>query len=163
MSSTQKKVPTLLSENLISTAQTAAIDRLFSFDETLLVGKMGCGKTLVALTAIKELLDEQFLARILVIAPLKVAKNVWRQEAEKWGHTAVLRVNAAIGNEKERRSVIDNQDNQVVVINFENVVWFFETYGRDHNFDGLLIDELSKLKKTGGQQFKALRRRLKDF
>ena len=142
--------------------QQEAIDFLYDHDNILLPVKMGFGKTVVALTAIQELLGSGAFKRFLVVAPLKPADMTWGPEPGKWGHLAGLQVGVATGNPKQRRAVIDNADNKIVVINFENLVWFFNTYP-DHDFDGLCIDELTKLKNVGGVQFRKLRPHLDDF
>ena len=66
--------------------QDAGVCRLFEHDETVLIADMGAGKTVVALTAIEELLAEGVLDKVLVFAPLKVCQTVWREERDKWEH-----------------------------------------------------------------------------
>lgn len=47
----------------------------------------GLGKTIITLTAIWELLLDYFEVRkVLVIAPLRVARNTWPGELKKWEH-----------------------------------------------------------------------------
>ena len=94
---------TLLSPTLFSEGQELAIDRLYEHDASLIVADMGFGKTIVTLTALQELLTEGVIERVLIIAPLKVCKTVWRQEALKWEHTRRLKIGAAIGSESDRR------------------------------------------------------------
>jgi superfamily II DNA or RNA helicase len=48
---------------------------------------MGMGKSVITLTAIHELMYELFeVQNVLIIAPLRVAKNTWPAEIEKWDH-----------------------------------------------------------------------------
>lgn len=48
---------------------------------------MGLGKTSITLTALNNLLFDSFdVHRILVIAPLRVARDTWIAEADKWDH-----------------------------------------------------------------------------
>lgn len=70
------------------TAVQFAKDHPFS----LLLIDLGLGKTISSLTVISDiLLDTDFDAGpVLVIAPLKVARNVWPNEIGLWGHTAWL-------------------------------------------------------------------------
>ena len=153
----------MLSPDLLTPDQQAAIDRLYGFNNTLLVGNMGAGKTIVALTALKELLDDGIVSRVLVVAPVKVCQSVWPEEVAQWSHLQGLQVaNAAGGSEKKRVAAIESGA-PIVCINFENLPWLFKTYGAKEVFDGLLVDELTKLKNTGGAQFKAIRPRLNDF
>jgi len=129
-------------------------------DSRLVIGAVGLGKCVCGQTASEELIRDGFLERVLVVAPLRVANATWGHEHEKWDHLG--EVGIATGTPEERRAVIDS-DVEIVVINIENLVWFFNMYGHNHNFDGLLIDEISKFKTAGGRTFKKLRAHLKDF
>jgi len=124
---------------------------------------MGFGKTVCTLSAIAELLADGVLKKVLILAPLKVCKTVWRQEALLWEHTAHLKIAAAIGTERARLAAI-NSDADVVLMNYENLVWFCTTFKRDdHGFDGLVCDEISKLKNSTGAGFKKFKARLPAF
>ena len=142
--------------------QDAGVCRLFEHDETVLIADMGAGKTVVALTAIEELLAEGVLDKVLVFAPLKVCQTVWREERDKWEHLQKLEVRLCAGTPAQREEIIRTAPVGIVLINFELMAWFFETYGRNHHFDGILIDELSKL-KGGGKGFKKMRGNLDSF
>ena len=64
---------------------------------------MGLGKTVITLTAINDLLNDSFeVSKILIIAPLRVAKTTWSDEIRKWEHLHFLRYSVAVGTEKER-------------------------------------------------------------
>jgi len=143
--------------------QQRGVDRLFNFDETLLVANMGAGKTVVALTAIQELMAQGLLGRVLVVAPLKVCNNVWPQEPGQWSHLNGLSVVSAAGKNVQSRIDAIQSGAQVVCINFENLAWFCRTYKGCDQFDGLVVDELTKLKNVGGTGFKALRPHLPKF
>lgn len=153
----------MLEPELLTPDQDAAIDRLYTYDNTLLYAKMGAGKTVIALSAISDLLRHGVCSRILVIAPLSVCKTVWANEHERWQHLKHLDVRVAAGGSDQKRRDVIFSECDVVVINFENVRWFFAQMGKTHGFDGLLIDELSKLKDPGSKVFKKLRRHVKDF
>lgn len=153
------------SPDILTPDQEDAIDRLYGFNSTFLIARMGAGKTVIALSAIEELLRGGFLKHVLIIAPLKVCNTVWKQEAASWGHLKHLDIGICTGSEADRANVLLEQ-HSITVINFENVVWLFEMFGaskQGHFFDGLLVDELSRLKASGGRVFKKLRRRLDDF
>jgi SNF2 family DNA or RNA helicase len=121
---------------------------------------MGGGKTVMAATAMQELLREGAIERVLIFCPKRVGLMVWPAEMQKWDHLD-LGVAVAIGSEKQRHNAILS-DAPVVVINFENMVWFFDNYP-SHNFDCLVIDELSKMKSAQSKRHKALRRHVYDF
>ena len=148
----------------LTKTQQDAVDWLYEHDATLLDGKMGGGKTICTLTAAGELLADDELERVLVVAPLKVARTVWQEEAADWEHTQHLKVAKCVGDEKERMAALAS-DAQIVVVNFDNLIWLCDLLkdGFYASFDGLVIDELTKLKTAGGKQFKALRPRLKQF
>ena len=152
----------MLEPELLTNEQNKTINRLFEHDHTLLVADMGAGKTICTLTAIAELLEAGEVSRVLIIAPLKVCQTVWAEEAANWTHTKHLTVAKCIGTDVERRAALAEKA-QITVINFENIPWLFRVAACKHVFDGLVVDELSKLKAVGGAQFKALRPRLGDF
>lgn len=152
----------LLTTSDLTPDQQAAIDRIYGFDHTFLIAKMGAGKTVCTLTAFKELQDEKVLSRLLVIAPLKVCDNVWAFEHTKWAHLKHLTVAVATGNAVKRVRAVEC-DSDILVVNIENLAWLFETYKDTHGCDGLVVDELSKFKSIGGKAFKKLRRRINDF
>lgn len=154
--------PSLFHPSDLADAQQDVIDRLFEHDHTLLVAKMGAGKTVCTLTAFAELQRENVRHRLLVIAPLKVCDNTWGYEHARWSHLQHLRVAVATGNEKQRRAAIESPCD-VLVINLENVAWLFDNYRDQHGCDALVVDELSKFKNVGGVGHKKLRRRLGDF
>jgi len=118
---------------------------------------MGLGKTSSALTAVNDLLDEFSVHRVLIVAPLRVANSVWRQEAAKWAHLKHLRVSVCTGSQKARMVALQ-ADADVFVINRENMPWLVETLGAKWSFDMVIIDESSSFKSSSSQRFKALRR-----
>ena len=118
---------------------------------------MGLGKTSSALTAVSDLLDEFSVHKVLIVAPLRVANSVWRQEAAKWAHLKHLRVSVCTGSQKARLVALQ-ADADVFVINRENMPWLVETLGAKWPFDMVIIDESSSFKSASSQRFKALRR-----
>lgn len=118
---------------------------------------MGMGKTVVTLTAVNELLfDRLEAARVLVVAPLRVARDTWAREAAKWDHLRHLRVSVVLGDARERLAALERPA-EVYVINRENVPWLCETLF-DWPFDMVVIDELSSFKSVQAKRFKALRK-----
>ena len=115
------------------------------------------GKTVITLTAVKELLDDFAVGRVLVIAPLRVAQTVWATEAAKWDHLCHLRVSRVLGSEDERRAAL-HAVADVYVVNRENVAWLVSACKGDWPFDMVVIDELSSFKNRASGRFKALRR-----
>ena len=116
----------------------------------------GLGKTVITLTAIWELALDYFdICKILVIAPLRVARDTWPAELEKWDHLSGVGMSAVLGSERERLLALDKRA-QVYVINRENVEWLVENHKWD--FDMVVIDELSSFKSHKAKRFKALKK-----
>lgn len=152
----------LLQRSLLNSEQQKAVTRLYEYDETILYAKMGAGKTIITLSAISELLEDHVLSRVLIIAPKRVCQNVWQSEARQWAHTAHLDIAVAVGSEQKRVQAIAS-DAKIVVINTESAAWFFKKFKRGHDFDGLVIDELSKFKNAGSQLVRSLRYYVNTF
>lgn len=117
---------------------------------------MGLGKTSITLTAIRNLLFDSFeVCKVLVIAPLRVAKNTWTDEIKKWEHLNTLTYSLIIGNENERLSAL-NKKADIYIINRENVDWLVNKSGYKFDFDMVVIDELSSFKNHQSKRFKSL-------
>ncbi|KDS92366.1 DEAD/DEAH box helicase [Dermabacter hominis 1368] len=117
---------------------------------------MGLGKTVITLTAIWNLLLDSFQARrVLIIAPLRVARDTWPAEAAKWDHLAGLTVAVAVGSKPQRVDALADEA-MVTVINRENIPWLVNHLGKSWPFDMVVIDELSSFKNHRAQRFKAL-------
>lgn len=117
---------------------------------------MGLGKTSITLTALNNLLFDYFdVHRILVIAPLRVARNTWSDEIEKWDHLHNLTFAIAVGSEKERLEALRKQAD-ITMINRENLQWLIEKSGQPFEYDMVVIDELSSFKNHQAKRFKAL-------
>ena len=122
---------------------------------------MGLGKTVSTLTAVNDLLDGCAVRRVLIVAPLRVANSVWRQESAKWSHLAHLRVSVCTGSERERMAALMTTAD-VYVINRENIEWLVTHYGKKWPFDCVVIDESDSFKNPSSKRFKALKRTLPD-
>lgn len=119
---------------------------------------MGLGKTIITLTAIKSLILDSFeVTKVLIIAPLRVARDTWPAELAKWDHLADLRMSVMVGDKKTRTAAL-NQDADIYVINRENIPWLVEATWPDWPFDMVIIDELSSFKSHQARRFKALRK-----
>ncbi|MFC0475719.1 DEAD/DEAH box helicase [Robertmurraya beringensis] len=120
--------------------------------------EMGMGKSIATLTAILELMYDYFdVAKVLVIAPLRVASTTWEEEVEKWDHLKGLRISKVLGSEKQRVAALYRKAD-IYIINRENVTWLVERFDSDWPFDMVVIDELSSFKSSKAQRFKALKK-----
>ncbi len=119
---------------------------------------MGMGKTVVSLTAADKLLNDYFAVRkVLVIAPLKPAKETWLPEIKKWDHLQYLTASLVIGSKQSRVAALE-QDAYIYIINRENIVWLVDYYKSKWPFDMVIIDELSSFKSSKAQRFRALKK-----
>ena len=111
---------------------------------------------MLTLTAIADLLFDSFEAhRILVIAPLRVARDTWPDELHKWEHLSDLRLSVAVGTETERKAALQAKAD-IYIINRENVGWLIEDSGIPFDFDTLVVDELSSFKNHQTKRFRSL-------
>jgi SNF2 family DNA or RNA helicase len=116
---------------------------------------MGLGKSVITLTAVFDLtLDSFQIRKVLVIAPLRVARYTWPAEIEKWDHLHGLKYSVAIGNERERKAAL-LQNAQVYLINRENVEWLVQKSGLPFDYDMVVVDELSSFKSHQSKRFKS--------
>lgn len=140
--------------------QREALDWIMAREASALFLDMGGGKTVVTLTAIDRwLYDEASVRRVLVVAPLRVARYTWPDEVAKWEHLRDLRVAVCCGSLRERLAALASPA-EVVVVNRENVAWLVSHCLAKGGwpFDGVVVDELTSFKNQGSRRFKALRR-----
>ena len=116
---------------------------------------------MISLTAIQDLMFDRFeVSRVLVVAPLRVARTVWPQEQRTWDHLSLLRLSVLVGTEKQRIAALE-ADADVYVINRENMKWLLDELSARHipwPFDMVVIDELSSFKNHQSQRWRALRK-----
>jgi SNF2 family DNA or RNA helicase len=130
--------------------QNKAADFLYENDRAMILAPVGAGKTAITLTAMAELLRDGIVKRFLVLAPKRVCTDVWPVEAPKWAQGMELAI--CIGTPAQRVAALNSSAN-VVVTNYDNLQWLAE---QKLNFDGIVFDELTKLKNPSGARFKAL-------
>lgn len=135
--------------------QRYATEFILSHPIAAVILQMGLGKTVCTLDAINRLMYDSFeVSKVLVIAPLRVAKVTWSDEIEKWDNLSHLRYSVAVGTEKERIEAL-KKDADIYIINRENVQWLVEKSKVPFEFDMVVIDELSSFKNWNSKRFKA--------
>ena len=141
--------------------QEMAIEKIYSTPRCGLFLDMGLGKTVITLTAIEDLIYNQFeVSKVLVIAPLRVAEDTWSRESQKWDHLKDLRISKILGTPQQRRLALAREAD-VYITNRENVVWLTDEIsgiGNGWFFDMVVIDELSSFKSPKAQRFRALKK-----
>ena len=135
--------------------QKFAIDYIKAHPVAAVVLDMGMGKTSITLTAIEELMYDSYeISKVLIVAPLRVAKTVWSDEIEQWDHLSHLRYSKILGTEKERKAAL-KKEADIYLINRENLQWLIEKSGAAFDYDMVVIDELSSFKNWSSKRFKA--------
>jgi SNF2 family DNA or RNA helicase len=130
---------------------------------------MGLGKSVVTLSSISYLIGCGSLRAVLIVAPIRVCRLVWRQEAAKWTHLSHLRFSMLVGDKDQRtRALLQPAD--VYLINYENLGWlaevlhtYFISKAYQTPFDGIAYDEISKCKNSSTNRVKALKKVLPSF
>ena len=139
--------------------QVRAVEWLLEKPKAALWMEMGLGKTVTTLTAISELFDSFHTSKVLIIAPLRVAKSTWPDEIRKWKHTENMPYSVITGTQKQRIKALQSKA-PIHIINFDNIVWLVKyvlsaTGGR-WPYDMVIPDESSKLKNQGSKRWKAV-------
>ncbi|CCY17287.1 putative uncharacterized protein [Eubacterium sp. CAG:786] len=135
--------------------QRYAAEFIITHPISALLLDMGLGKTSITLTAINDLLFDSFeIHKVLVVAPLRVARDTWSAEIEKWEHLKNLHYSVAVGTEQERLNALRTPAD-IYIINRENIQWLVEESGLPFDFDMAVIDELSSFKNHQSKRFRA--------
>lgn len=151
----------MLSRDDLHEYQRRAIEFIKEKKRCMLLLQMGLGKTVSALTAVSDLKDEFAINKVLVIAPLRVANGVWKQEAALWGHLKHLEFSICTGPVRQRLAALQ-MDADIYVINRENITWLQQHYKNGWPFDCVIVDESSSFKNPSSKRFRSLRRVLPD-
>lgn len=135
--------------------QKYAIEYIKSHPITALFLDMGLGKTVTTLTAIRDLMYDTFkVRRVLVVAPLRVARDTWPEEIRKWDHLKDLTYSVVVGIVAERRRALQKEAD-IYIVNRENLAWLYQNSRLD--FDMVVLDELSSFKNAKSKRFKAMK------
>jgi SNF2 family DNA or RNA helicase len=135
--------------------QHEAADFLFAHDRAMILAPVGAGKTAITLTAMTEMTVRGHCDRWLVLAPKRVCTDVWPVEGRKWAETFDIAV--AVGTPAQRKKAFDS-DADIVVTNYDNIPSVDPA-----GFDGIVFDELTRLKNPSGKRFKHLLKILDQF
>ena len=141
--------------------QTRATRFVIDHQRCALFMDMGLGKSVVALTAVQELMEDYLeVEKVLVIAPKSVARNTWTTEPKKWDHTKDLRVSLVAGTVRQREKALE-EDADIYVIGRDSTKWLVEWVNEQvpavWPFDMVIVDESSSFKNWQSNRWKALR------
>ena len=154
----------MLTPDQLHDFQKVAVNHQCLHPNSMLWVDMGLGKTVITLTTLSFLLQTEWLKGVMIIAPLRVCRLVWRQEALKWKHTHHLTFSMVMGTPDQRsRALMKKAD--IYLTNYENLQWLSEslqTYYVSKNkplpFDGVVFDEISKMKNSTTNRVKAFKK-----
>lgn len=129
---------------------------------------MGLGKTATTLTAFLDLLAEFDVRRMLVIAPLRVARRVWSDEIDTWAHLKHLTISRMVGTAQQRLAALRTAAD-IHTLGRENVQWLEAQFIQDNKqvmhwpWDMVVLDESQSFKSQSSKRWKSLRRLRKLF
>lgn len=116
--------------------------------------RMGVGKTVVALTAILKLIyDYAHIRRVLVVAPIRVAKVSWPDEIDKWEHTRMLSYVILHGPKKDKL-INEAHKKDITLINYEGLIWAYRNHNKFPSYDMVILDESTFIKTPGVKRTK---------
>lgn len=142
--------------------QLNAVKFLLSAGSGSLWLEPGLGKTSITLQAIKALKDAGQVRKVLILAPLRPAHAVWGPEIHKWENFEHLTYTVLHGS-KKNELIKENTD--IHILNFDGLAWFSHAVSQlgKFDYDLLVVDEISYLRNTRTQRFKALSPLLDKF
>ena len=139
--------------------QERMIDYIIQKPKCALFCEMGLGKTIASLTAAHDLIFSLSIYKILVIAPLRVAKQTWPTEMKEWGHVKDLTHRVISGTPYTRLKKLEG-DEHIHIINRELVSWLVDLMASKKKwpYDMVIIDESSSFKNHSSKRFKSIKR-----
>jgi hypothetical protein len=154
----------MLTPDLLHDYQKKAVNFQCTHPQSMLWLDMGLGKTVITLTSVSHLIRTGFLKGVVIVAPIRVLRLVWRQEAMKWQHTKDLKFSLVTGTKDQRtRALLRPAD--IYLVNYDVLGWLSETLqtyfvkkDRPMPFNGIIWDEISKMKNSATNRVKAFRK-----
>lgn len=110
----------------------------------------GLGKTLITLAVLGRLRDLGEIGRVLIVAPLRVCRLVWRQESSKWGFNFSTNMLC----QRVKRGLKDNSS-FIDLINPESLHLLVDHADR---YDVMIIDESTKFKSWSVKRTRSMRK-----
>lgn len=153
----------MLSRSDLYSYQNRAVEFIKERDRCALWVDMGLGKTVAALTAFADAHESLDARRMLVVAPKRVARDVWDAELETWAHLQGLTVSKILGGSPSARLKGLRVPADIHTINRENLSWLFSGYVQEvakHRFrqvrhwpwDWLVLDESQSFKNPSAHR-----------
>lgn len=131
----------------------------------------GVGKTAIILESFCRMRAALDVSRLLVVAPLRVCHMTWPEEIAKWARFSELSFKILHGDTRDTRD-----DADIFLINPEGLKWLFGQRNKKRTRwipgawsnwvdrpEMLVVDELTRFKRSTGVWSKTLKRYLGDF
>lgn len=157
MSSTASKNSKRLSRKNLRPYQEAMVDWILEKPACALYAEMGLGKTIAALTAVRDLVYSCMVKKVLIVAPLRVATYTWPAELDEWEHVTGLTFETIMGTPRIRERLLQHEAD-IHIINAELLVWLVDYWGKKWPYDMVILDEASMFKSHKSKRFRALRK-----
>lgn len=124
--------------------QLEGIAFLYPRDQAVLADEMGLGKTMQAITAIRLLIHQRQVRRVLLVCPKSLITN-WQREFSLWAPE--LAVQVVDGHPDRRRWLWRESASAITIVNYETVVRDRGDLCDDgHYFDLVVLDEAQRIK-----------------
>lgn len=127
---------------------------IFERNASMLLAGVGTGKTLTYLMTMQDWIADGVIPRCMLVAPLRVVNQVWRQEARKWQSSLTFSLCTGELSAREQREAVE-ANTDILLVNNAMLPKVLEHGG--HRCRGLVIDELSKYRDATGKWAKAIR------
>lgn len=129
---------------------------------------MGLGKSVCTLTAFADAMRGFESRRMLVVAPKRVARDVWDDEIARWSHLHGLTISKMVGSRAERLAAY-KKPADIHTINREQLDWLFRGHVeeiapnrfrqiRKWPWDWITLDEAQSYKNQESARTKAVHR-----
>lgn len=135
-----------MAKNFIPRAyQEAGTNFMLLHPRCAVFAEPGLGKSIMALNMIDTLRLLGDDSKVLIVAPLRVARTTWPNECLKWTHLKHYKVSAIVGTAVQRKNALyDSAD--IYTVNYENLPWLAEQVKDRWPFRVVIFDESTKLK-----------------
>lgn len=126
--------------------QEAGADFLYEHDRAMMLAHVGAGKTATAIAAMKDALADGVAKHFLVLAPKRVAVEVWPDELSRWAPG--LEYAVCVGSEMKRLVSLARRA-PVTIATYDTLQWL----AAEENlfFDAVIFDELTRVKNPAGR------------
>lgn len=138
--------------------QDIMVNHMCKHERSAVWAGMGMGKTSACLQYI-DYLRMYNSDPVLVIAPLRVARDVWPVEIQKWDNFKHLTCSSIIGTPAQRTAALTAMVD-IHTVNYENLQWLLKAVGTQWPWRTVILDESTKVKsfrlRKGGVRAQAL-------